>query len=45
MAEKDKVVETIDVRGICASIQAMAMPNFENLRQILEKFGYTLVKK
>lgn len=44
METPDKTQESITVRGICAAIQSMAMPSFENLRQILLKFGYSLKK-
>lgn len=43
--DKDKTVETLEVRGICAAIQAMGMPTFENLEKLLDKFGYQLIKK
>jgi hypothetical protein len=39
-----KVKESMVVRGICASIQAMQMPTFENLAELLKKFGYALSK-
>lgn len=42
---QEKVQESVKVRGICASIQAMTLPTFENLKALLEAEGYKLVKK
>ena len=42
---KDKGTGSIIVRGICALIATMGMPTLSNLKQTLEKFGYTIVKK
>lgn len=39
-----KVNESTILRGICASIQAMAFPTFENLNKLLNQFGYKIVK-
>lgn len=39
-----KQKETVILRGICAAIQAMHMPNFQNLRDELSKFGWTLIR-
>lgn len=46
MANNDKkIIDSVEVRGICASIQAMAFPTFENLNTLLEPYGYEIVKK
>jgi hypothetical protein len=37
--------QTIMVRGIAASIQAMAMPTWDALRGILAKFGWKLTRE
>jgi len=42
---EDKIKESITLRGICEALQAMHMPSFDNLKEILEKFGYTIIKK
>jgi hypothetical protein len=34
--------ESITLRGIAASIQAMAMPTFNNLKELLSKYGWRL---
>lgn len=44
MENPDRIKESITLRGICAAIQSMAMPSFENLRQFLLKYGYSLKK-
>lgn len=41
----EKAKEAMMVRGICAAIQAMSMPTFNNLNDLLSRFGYTLSKK
>jgi hypothetical protein len=41
----NKTKESMLVRGICAAIQAMVYPTFENLSNLLEKVGYVLKKK
>jgi hypothetical protein len=45
MDNNQKVKESIIVRGIAAAIQAMTMPVFNNLRDMLNTHGYDLVKK
>lgn len=42
--QKKREVESIEVRGICATIQAMKYPSFTNLEDLLLKFGYRLTK-
>lgn len=42
MAQTEKVKESINLRGICAAIQAMAMPTMQNLDDMLKKYGYTI---
>lgn len=39
-----KEKQSIIVRGIAAQIQAMHMPTFENLKDILAKFGWKLTR-
>lgn len=39
---KDKIEESIWVRGVCAAIQAMAMPTLDSLINLFDKAGYTL---
>jgi len=41
---KKREKETIIVRGIAAAIQSMAMPTFNNLKEILNKFGWSLIR-
>lgn len=41
----DKVQESLVVRGIAATIQAMSFPTFENLAELVKKFGYNLIKE
>lgn len=41
-SEEEKVKESITLRGICASIQAMAMPTMKNLTNLLLKMGYKI---
>jgi len=36
--------QTIMVRGIAAAIQAMAMPTWDSLRDLLSKFGWKLTR-
>lgn len=36
--------QTIMVRGIAAAIQAMAMPTWDSLKDILSKFGWKLTR-
>jgi hypothetical protein len=45
MSENEKVKESITIRGVCASVQAMAMPTLENLLSLLAKAGIHLEKK
>lgn len=40
----DKQKESVEVRGICAAIQSMTYPGFEELRKLLRKVGYDLIK-
>lgn len=40
----DKVREATIVRGVASSLQAMAMPGFRHLNNILKPFGYSLKK-
>ena len=42
---KNKSTESVIVRGIAASIQAMAYPDFSSLSTILEQHGYKLTKQ
>ncbi len=42
MNQKTREKQSILVRGIAAQVQAMHMPTFENLRDILAKFGWIL---
>jgi hypothetical protein len=44
MNREKKEREIITVRGIAASIQAMAMPTFANLRDMLSKVGWQLIR-
>lgn len=44
MKDRKKVQQSVIVRGIAASIQSMHMPTFENLRDILSKFGWKLIR-
>lgn len=41
----DKVKESVIVRGICAAIQAMQMPSFQNLIDYLKRYGYSVTKE
>jgi len=41
----ETVKESIQVRGVCASIQAMAMPTINNLISLFEKVGIKLKKE
>lgn len=41
----NQIKESAIVRGICAAIQAMALPTFKNLSDLLDKFGYNLKKR
>lgn len=43
--KEKKFKESIILRGICASIGAMSMPTFYNLKEMLALFGYDLIKK
>lgn len=43
--DTNKQTESIWVRGVAASIQAMAMPTLQNLKDMLLKFGYVITKK
>lgn len=36
--------QSIIVRGIAAAIQAMSMPTWENLRDMVSKFGWKLTR-
>lgn len=45
MMQEDKAKDTVILRGICATIDKMGMPTFDNLKELLSKFGYTLTKK
>lgn len=42
---KNKSTESVIVRGIAASIQAMAYPDFSSLSTMLEQHGYKLIKQ
>lgn len=42
--QKQRTKESVEVRGVCAAIQAMAYPSFEDLNKQLNIFGYHLVK-
>lgn len=41
----DKIKEAVTLRGICESIQKMAMPGFKNLADLLDLYGWKLIKK
>lgn len=40
---EQKTTESVVVRGIAASIQAMAFPDFDSLNKIMQQHGYKLV--
>lgn len=44
MSDRKKEQQSIIVRGIAASLQAMHMPTFANLRDMLSKFGWQLIR-
>lgn len=44
MSDVNKEKEVIEVRGIAAAIQSMAMPTFDTLKKILRVFGFNLVQ-
>ena len=37
--------QAVVVRGIAAALQAMHMPTFDSLREILSKFGWKLTRE
>lgn len=43
-ANNKKQKQSIIIRGIAASIQAMHMPTFQNLKDILAKFGWNITR-
>lgn len=44
MNDRKKEQQSIIVRGIAAAIQAMHMPTFANLKDMVSKFGWTLTR-
>lgn len=44
MSAKKRENQSIIVRGIAAAIQAMHMPTFDNLKEMLSKFGWKLIR-
>lgn len=44
MDHKKRENQSIIVRGIAAAIQAMHMPTFENLKDLLARFGWKLTR-
>ncbi len=41
--QDQKIKESITIRGICSAIQAMSFPTFENLNEMLKRYGLKLV--
>ena len=40
----ERVKEVIEVRGLAAAIQAMVAPTFKNLKDLLRKLGWKLIR-
>ncbi len=40
---REKVKDSIAIRGVCAAVQAMSMPTIYNLQQLLEHAGYRII--
>lgn len=45
MSNQKRERQSIIIRGIAAAIQAMHMPTFTNLQELLAKFGWKLTRE
>ncbi len=43
--DPNKVKESIEIRGVCATILEMGMPTLDNLIELLANVGLNVVKK
>ncbi len=45
LPDKEKIKESVLIRGVCASIQAMNFPTLEHLLQLLNHAGFKINKE
>lgn len=43
--ESDRIQESIKIRGVCASLQSMSLPNISNVLDLFNRVGIALQLK